>query len=76
MLGCKKMISSLLSTEICVHVIKNEIRDDGVERDAGWDEEQFIKSAGPCFPKSVCVVYFCSGSPMLSFVLLLSQVAL
>jgi len=45
-----KMISSLLSIEIRVHVIdngNNEIRGGGVERDAGGDEKQLIKFAWP-----------------------------
>ena len=45
-----KMISSLVSIEIHVHVIdnsNNEIRGGGVERDAGGDEKQLIKFAWP-----------------------------
>jgi len=43
-----KMISSLLSTEIHVHMIdngNNEIRGGRIERDAGGDEKQLIKFA-------------------------------
>ena len=43
-----KMISSLLSIEICVHMIDNgndEIRGGGVERYVGGDEKQ---SSLPC----------------------------
>ena len=45
-----KMLSSLLSIEIHVHMIdngNNEIRGSGVERDAGGDEKQLIKIAWP-----------------------------
>jgi len=45
-----KMISSLLSIEIRVHVIdngNNETRSGRVERDAGGDEKQLIKFSWP-----------------------------
>ena len=45
-----KMILSLLSIKIRVHVINkgnNEIRGGGVERDTGGDEKQLIKFAWP-----------------------------
>ena len=43
---CCKMIASLLSIEIRVHVIdksNNEIRGGVVKRDAGGNEKQLIK---------------------------------
>ena len=45
-----KMISSLLSIEIRVHMIdygNSEIRGSGVERDARGDEKQLIEFAWP-----------------------------
>ena len=49
LLGCK-VISSLLSIKIRVHVIDNSIRGGRVERDAGGDEKQLIKFAWPYLP--------------------------